>query len=240
MVHAEPSQRRGSIFESDHKFRYLDTLITVFVVVLLISNVVGQKIAAFGPFRVSGAQVLFPVAYIFGDVFTEVYGYAASRKAIWFGFFASALLSVMSLLCVKLPPAPEWHNQQAFETVFYTVPRLVIASLAAYWCGEFANSFTLAKMKLITKGRYLWVRTIGSTVVGQAVDSTLVMFIGFYGIVPVDTIIRLIISGYIAKVVYEGVMTPLTYAVVNFLKRKERVDHFDYDTDFNPFVTSED
>jgi uncharacterized integral membrane protein (TIGR00697 family) len=117
---------------------------------------------------------------------------------------------------------------------------LVIASLAAYWCGEFANSFTLAKMKLITKGRYLWVRTIGSTVVGQAVDSTLVMFIGFYGIVPVDTIIRLIISGYIAKVVYEGVMTPLTYAVVNFLKRKERVDHFDYDTDFNPFVTSED
>jgi uncharacterized integral membrane protein (TIGR00697 family) len=238
MVHTEPTQRRGSIFESDHKFRYLDTLITVFVVVLLISNVVGQKISAFGPFRVSGAQILFPITYIFGDVFTEVYGYAASRKAIWFGFFASALLSVMSLLCVKLPPAPEWHNQQAFETVFYTVPRLVIASLVAYWCGEFANSFTLAKMKLITKGRFLWMRTIGSTVVGQAVDSTLVMFIGFYGIVPVGTIIRLILSGYIAKVVYEAIMTPATYAVVSYLKRKERIDHFDYDTDFNPFATS--
>lgn len=239
MVEAEPGRRRGSIFESDHKFRYLDTLITVFVVVLLISNVVGQKISALGPLRVSGAQILFPITYIFGDVFTEVYGYAASRKAIWFGFFASALLSVMSLLCVKLPAAPEWHNQQAFETVFYTVPRLVIASLIAYWCGEFANSFTLAKMKLVTKGRYLWTRTIGSTVVGQAVDSILVMFIGFYGIVPVGTIVRLIISGYIAKVVYESLMTPLTYAVVNFLKRKERVDYFDYATDFNPFATSE-
>lgn len=238
MVHAEPSERRRSIFESDRQFRYLDTLITVFVVVLLISNVVGQKISAFGPFRVSGAQILFPITYIFGDVFTEVYGYAASRKAIWFGFFASALLSLMSLLCVKLPAAPEWHNQQAFETVFYTVPRLVVASLIAYWCGEFANSFTLAKLKLVTKGRYLWTRTIGSTVVGQAVDSTIVMFVGFYGIVPVGTIVRLIISGYIAKVVYESLMTPATYAVVNFLKRKERVDYFDYDTDFNPFATT--
>ena len=238
MVETEPSQRRGSIFESDHKFRYLDTLITIFVVILLISNLVGQKISAFGPLRVSGAQVLFPITYIFGDIFTEVYGYAASRKAIWFGFFASALLSLMSLLCVKLPAAPEWHNQQAFETVFYAVPRLVIASLIAYWCGEFANSFTLAKMKLVTKGRYLWTRTIGSTVVGQAVDSMLVMFIAFYGIVPVGTIIRLIVSGYIAKVVYESLMTPVTYAVVNFLKRKEQVDYFDYNTDFNPFVTS--
>lgn len=238
MVEAEPSHRRGSIFESDHEYHYLDTLITVFVVILLISNVVGQKISAFGPLRVSGAQLLFPITYIFGDVFTEVYGYAASRKAIWFGFFGSALLSVMSFVCVKLPAAPEWPNQHAFETVFYTVPRLVIASLIAYWCGEFANSFTLAKLKLVTKGRYLWTRTIGSTVVGQAVDSVLVMFIGFYGVVPVATIIKLIVSGYIAKVLYETAMTPATYAVVNFLKRKERVDYFDYTTDFNPFATS--
>src|SRR5690349_1999577 len=237
MVDAEPSHRRGSIFESDRRFRYLDTLITIFVVILLISNLVGQKISAFGPLRVSGAQVLFPITYIFGDVFTEVYGYAASRKAIWFGFFASALLSLMSLLCVKLPAAPEWHNQQAFETVFYTVPRLVIASLIAYWCGEFANSFTLAKMKLVTKGRYLWTRTIGSTVVGQAVDSMLVMFIAFYGIVPVGTIIRLILGGYLFKVAYEVLATPLTYAVVNFLKRTEGVDKFDYGTRFTPFAT---
>jgi uncharacterized integral membrane protein (TIGR00697 family) len=238
MVETEPSQPRGSIFESDHKYRYLDTLITVFVVVLLISNVVGQKIAAFGPLRVSGAQLLFPITYIFGDVFTEVYGYASSRKAIWFGFFASALLSVMSFVCVKLPAAPEWPNQHAFETVFYTVPRLVIASLIAYWCGEFANSFTLAKLKLVTKGRHLWTRTIGSTVVGQAVDSMLVMFIGFYGVVPIGTIVRLILSGYVAKVLYETVMTPVTYAVVNYLKHKERVDYFDYATDFNPFAAS--
>lgn len=239
MVESEPARQAGSFFEANHTYRFLDPLITVFVVVLLISNVVGQKIAAFGPLRVSGAQFLFPITYIFGDIFTEVYGYAASRKAIWLGFFASILLSLMSIICVKLPAAPEWPNQKAFETVFYTVPRLVLASLLAYWCGEFANSYTLAKLKLVTKGRYLWTRTIGSTVVGQAVDSVMVMFIGFYGIVPVNTIVRLIISGYIAKVIYETLMTPLTYAIVNFLKRKERVDYFDYATDFNPFAASE-
>jgi hypothetical protein len=230
---------RISLFEANQTYRYLDPLITVFVVVLLISNVVGQKITSLGPLRVSGAQLLFPITYIFGDIFTEVYGYAASRKAIWFGFFASALFTVMSLICVKLPAAPEWPNQKAFETVFYMVPRLVIASLLAYWCGEFANSFTLAKLKLLTKGRHLWTRTIGSTVVGQAIDSVMVMFIGFYGIVPVNTIVRLIISGYVAKVIYETLMTPLTYLAVDFLKRKERVDYFDYNTDFNPFAASE-
>jgi len=229
---------RGSLFEADHRYKYLDPLVTVFVVVLLISNIVGQKISAFGPLRVSGAQLLFPITYIFGDIFTEVYGYAASRKAIWIGFFASLLLSVMSIICVKLPAAPEWPNQQAFATVFYTVPRLVAASLLAYWCGEFANSYTLAKLKLVTKGKHLWTRTIGSTIVGQAIDSTVVMFVAFYGMVPVNTILRLIISGYLAKVVYETVMTPATYAAVNFLKRKEQVDYFDYDTDFNPFASA--
>jgi uncharacterized integral membrane protein (TIGR00697 family) len=232
------SGHRGSIFEADHRYKYLDPLVTVFVVVLLISNIVGQKISAFGPLRVSGAQLLFPITYIFGDIFTEVYGYAASRKAIWIGFFASLLLSVMSIICVKLPAAPEWPNQQAFATVFYTVPRLVAASLLAYWCGEFANSYTLAKMKLVTKGKHLWTRTIGSTIVGQAIDSMVVMFVAFYGIVPVNTILRLIVSGYLAKVVYETVMTPATYAAVNFLKRKERVDYFDHDTDFNPFASA--
>ncbi|HXR77529.1 MAG TPA: queuosine precursor transporter, partial [Bryobacteraceae bacterium] len=150
----------------------------------------------------------------------------------------SLLLSVMSIICVKLPAAPEWPNQQAFATVFYTVPRLVAASLLAYWCGEFANSYTLAKLKLVTKGKHLWTRTIGSTIVGQAIDSTVVMFVAFYGMVPVNTILRLIISGYLAKVVYETVMTPATYAAVNFLKRKEQVDYFDYDTDFNPFASA--
>ncbi|HXE12197.1 MAG TPA: queuosine precursor transporter [Bryobacteraceae bacterium] len=239
MVESESAPRRHSIFAASPQYKYMDSLVTVFVVILVISNVMGQKICAFGPLRVSGAQVLFPITYIFGDIFTEVYGYAASRKAIWFGFFASVLLSLMSIFCVLLPAAPEWPNQKAFATVFYTVPRLVVASLLAYWCGEFANSYTLAKMKLITEGKHLWMRTIGSTVVGQAVDSTIVMFVGFYGVVPVSTIVRLIISGYLAKVIYEAVMTPLTYLVVDFLKRKENVDHFDYKTDFNPFVASE-
>src|SRR5207245_4585262 len=163
-------------------FRYYDLLVHIFVVILLISNLVGQKICVI-PFidffghipRVSGAQLLFPITYIFGDVFTEVYGYGASRRAIWIGFFASALLALMGLFTVWLPPAPDWHGQAAFQTVFDFVPRMVAASLIAYWCGEFTNSFVLAKMKLWTGGKYLWTRTVGSTVAGQAVDTTVVM-----------------------------------------------------------------
>jgi uncharacterized integral membrane protein (TIGR00697 family) len=220
-----------------HRFRYLDHLIHVFVVVLMISNLVGPKIVAVGPFRISGAQLLFPITYIFGDVFTEVYGYAASRRAIWTGFFASALLSVMGLITVALPPAPDWPNQEAFATVFHFVPRMVIASLLAYWAGEFSNAFVMAKLKLLTRGRHLWVRTIGSTVVGQAVDTTVVMVIAFGGSLSASLIATLIVSGYLGKVLYEAAATPLTYAVVNFLKRKEGVDVFDYSTNFNPFAS---
>lgn len=221
---------------SAHRFRYLDTLIHVFVVVLMVSNLVGPKIVAIGPFRISGAQLLFPITYIFGDIFTEVYGYAASRRAIWTGFFASALLSVMGLIAVALPPAPDWQGQEAFATVFNFVPRMVIASLLAYWAGEFSNAFVMAKLKLLTKGSHLWVRTIGSTAVGQAVDTTVVMIIAFGGSLSAELIATLIISGYLGKVLYEAAATPLTYAVVNFLKRKEGVDVFDYSTDFNPFA----
>lgn len=216
-------------------FRYYDVLISVFVAVLLISNLVGQKIAAVGWFRISGAQLLFPITYIFGDIFTEVYGYRASRRAIWLGFFASLLMAVMALITVALPPAPDWPNQEAFKTVFYNVPRLIVASLIAYWAGEFANSYTLAKMKIFTGGKYLWTRTVGSTVVGQGVDTVLIMILGFAGTVGWSDIGRLIISGYLAKVAYEVLMTPATYAVVGFLKRKEQVDTFDRGTDFSPF-----
>ena len=163
------------------RFRYYEILVHIFVVVLLISNLVGQKIAAIGPFRISGAQVLFPVTYIFGDIFTEVYGYGASRRAIWIGFFASGLLAAMGMFTVWLPPAPGWDNQQAFATVFGFVPRMVAASLVAFWCGEFANSFVMAKMKIWTGGRMLWSRTIGSTVVGQFVDTTMIMVLGVRG-----------------------------------------------------------
>src|SRR5438067_758150 len=169
----------ATLLRSDHRYKYLDTFITLFVIILLISNIVASKFFAIGPLRVSIAQILFPITYIFGDIFTEVYGYGASRRAIWYGFFASFILVAISFIAVKIPPAPEYSNQQAFATIFSPIGRIVLASLLAYWCGEFANSFTLAKMKLFTKGKYLWTRTIGSTVVGQAVDTTVVMFVVF-------------------------------------------------------------
>ena len=219
-----------------HRFRYYDNLVHVFVVVLLVSNLVGPKVTAIGPFRVSGAQLLFPVTYIFGDVFTEVYGYAASRRAIWIGFFASALLSVMGLFAVWLPAAPGWPDQKAFATVFEFVPRMVAASLAAFWCGEFANSYVLSRMKLLTRGRHLWTRTIGSTVVGQAVDTALVMTLAFGGTLPAGLIVNLIVSGYLGKVAYEAAATPLTYMVVNILKRTEGVDVFDERVNYSPFA----
>ena len=220
------------------RFRYYEGLVHVFVVVLLVSNLVGQKITAIGPFRVSGAQLLFPITYIFGDVFTEVYGYGASRRAIWIGFFASALLSLMGMFTVWLPPAPGWGGQRAFAEVFGFVPRMVAASLVAFWAGEFANSFVLAKMKLLTGGRWLWTRTIGSTVVGQAVDTLVVMVLAFGGTVRPALIANLVLSGYLGKVLYETAATPLTYAVVNFLKRREGVDTFDRGVNFNPFHVS--
>ena len=235
-----------SFFRSDHQYKYLDAFITLFVTVLLVSNIIAAKFFAidlrpFIPFdfRVSCAQMLFPITYIFGDIFTEVYGYSASRRAIWYGFFASFILVALTYLAVIIPPAPEYTDQVAFATIFKPVGRIVLASLIAYWCGEFANSFTLAKLKLLTKGRFLWTRTIGSTVVGQAVDTTVVMFVAFYGLRPTGVLIQLIISGYVIKVVYETLMTPVTYAIVNFLKRAEGVDYFDYETNFSPFAASE-
>ena len=218
------------------RYRYLDHLIQVFVVILMVSNLVGPKIVAVGRFRISGAQLLFPITYIFGDIFTEVYGYAASRRAIWTGFFASALLSIMGLITVALPPAPGWPHQEAFETVFSFVPRMAIASLVAYWAGEFTNAYVMAKVKLRTSGKYLWMRTIGSTLAGQLVDTTVVMIIAFGGSLSKELIGTLIVSGYLGKVLYEAAATPLTYAVVNFLKRAEGVDVFDRSTNFNPFA----
>src|SRR6201999_1276493 len=202
------------------KFRYLDTLTIVFVVVLVISNLVGPKMCQVGPFKLSGAELLFPITYIFGDVFTEVYGYAASRRAIWMGFLAMGLLSVFGEIAVALPPAPDWHNQQAFATVFGLVPRFAVASLVAYWAGEFTNSYTLAKLKLLTKGRWLWTRTIGSTVTGQAVDTATVVLIAFWG-TPWRTIGSVIFWSYVTKVIYETLATPATYAVVGWLKVAE-------------------
>jgi queuosine precursor transporter len=236
-IPAQESQATALLLNPTARFKYFEGMTVMFVAILMISNLVGQKICAFGPFRVSAAQVLFPLTYIFGDIFTEVYGYAASRRAIWYGFFASALLAVTGMITVALPPAPGWPNQAAYATVFKFVPRLVGASLLAYWCGEFANSFVLAKMKILTKGRLLWTRTIGSTMVGQGVDTAVVTALAFGGTVKPATLGNLIVSAYLFKVTYEAAMTPVTYAVVNFLKRREGVDAFDYTTNFSPFAT---
>jgi uncharacterized integral membrane protein (TIGR00697 family) len=235
-VNTQLAPQEIGLFESDRRYKYLDAFITLFVTVLLVSNIIASKFFAIGQFRISAAQILFPITYIFADIFTEVYGYGASRRAIWYGFFASFLMAALTFAAVLIPPAPEYKDQQAFETIFKPVGRIVAASLLAYWCGEFANSFTLAKLKLITRGRYLWTRTISSTVVGQAVDTTIVMFAGFYGTRSTRVIIQLIISGYLIKVIYETVMTPVTYMIVNFLKRTEQVDYFDERTNFNPFA----
>jgi len=224
------------------RYRYLELLTIGFVVVLLVSNLIGPKICQLGPFPfigtmlVSGAQLLFPITYICADVFTEVYGYAASRRAIWLGFYAMGLLAVMGQVAVVLPPAPGWHNQQAFETVFGLVPRFAIASLIAYWAGEFTNSYTLAQLKLITGGRMLWTRTIGSTITGQLVDTVIVILIAFWGVLSPGQLVRLILSSYIFKVVYEALATPVTYLVVSWLKRAEGIDTFDRGTNFSPFV----
>lgn len=217
------------------QFRYLDALTTAFVVILLVSNLVAQKIIRIGPLATSGAVILFPITYIFGDIFTEVYGYAASRRAIWLGFFGTALMYAVGALVIALPSDPSFHNQQAFVTVFGILPRLLVASLAAFWAGEFANSYTMARLKLLTRGRWLWTRTVGSTIVGQAVDTTLVIVLTFAGTYPARTLALIIATSYSLKVAYEVLATPLTYLVVNFLKRAEHSDAFDAHTSFNPF-----
>ena len=223
------------------RYRYFDILVNCFVVALLISNLVAPKLTKIGPLVFSGAQLLFPLTYIFGDIFTEVYGYAGSRRAIWTGFLAQGLLVTLGAVIVALPPAPGWNDQECFAKIFGILgflPRLAVASLLAYWAGEFANSYTLAKVKLFTKGKHLWARTISSTAVGQAVDTILVITIAFGGSVDSKTLIQLIIDGYFIKVIYEVLATPLTYWIVNSLKKAEGVDLFDTNTNFNPFAKS--
>src|SRR5579863_852682 len=220
----------------NRRYRYLDLLTLGFVVVLMISDLIGPKICQIGWLRPSAAEFLFPLTYVCGDVFTEVYGYGASRRAIWLGFFAMALLAAMGQMAVVLPPAPEWHGQDAYATVFGIVPRFALASLVAYWAGEFTNSYTLAKLKLLTRGRWLWTRTVGSTVTGQAVDISVVVTLAFAGTQRIFMILRMVLSSYLIKVVVEVIATPVTYFVVRRLKAAEGVDVYDRNTDFNPFA----
>ena len=216
-------------------FKYFTTISVFFVAVLLISNVASTKIVDFGWFTFDGGTLLFPLSYIFGDILTEVYGYKQSRKVIWLGFFSALMMSAVFYIVGQLPPAPEWGNQEAYNAILGATPRIVLASLIAYTCGSFSNSMILARMKVWTKGKYLWARTIGSTVVGELVDSTLFILVAFLGVLPPALLVTLIVSNYIFKTLVEVAFTPLTYKVVRFLKRVEGDDFYDIDTNSNPF-----
>jgi len=229
--------------------RYYELVMVAFVVILVCSNLIGPaKIAQVDlPFTppwsdtavlVFGAGVLFfPISYVFGDILTEVYGYARSRRVIWAGFAALAFASFMAWVVVALPPAPFWKNQEAYEIAFGNAWRVALASMIAYFCGEFVNSFTLAKMKVLTRGRMLWTRTIGSTIVGEGVDSLLFYPLAFWGtgIIPDEALPKVMLAQFVAKVSVEVLFTPVTYALVGWLKRAEGIDHYDRDTKFTPF-----
>lgn len=221
-------------------YRYYDFVMAGFVTVLLCSNIIGAaKVASVGGFVFGAGVFFFPFSYIFGDVLTEVYGYAKTRRVVWAGFAALAFASLMSIAIVALPPAPDWGNQEAYATIFGQTPRIALASLIAYWAGEFANSFVMARMKVMMDGRSLWMRTIGSTVVGQAVDSLIFYPVAFYGVWATNDVMLVMVSNYFIKVGWEALITPFTYMTVNFLKRKENEDYYDRDTNFSPFTLKE-
>ncbi len=188
--------------------------------------------------ELDGGTILFPLSYIFNDVLTEVYGYSRSRKVIWLGFFSAILMVGVFSLVGVLPSANGWDNQDAYQKILGQTPRIVLASLVAYFFGEFTNSFILAKMKVATKGKWLWTRTITSTIFGELIDSILFILIAFSGVLPISLIVSLIVFNYVFKTIIEVILTPATYAIVNFLKKKESEDFFDNKTNFNPFIIS--
>ena len=215
--------------------KYFAVITGLFVAVLLISNVASTKILDFGFFIFDGGTLLFPLAYIFGDILTEVYGYKKARKVIWTGFLSAVLMSLVFVIVGFLPPAQGWENQLAYESILGVVPRIVLASLIAYFAGEFSNSFIMAKMKIWSHGKQLWKRTIGSTIVGEFLDTSIFVFVAFFGTMPMEIFVMLILSNYIFKVSVEILFTPITYKIIGFLKKEENTDVYDYDTDFSPF-----
>jgi uncharacterized integral membrane protein (TIGR00697 family) len=222
------------------RFRYFDLVMAAFVVVLVLSNVIGAaKLSTVVGFTFGAGILFFPLSYVIGDVLTEVYGYARARRVIWAGFAALVFMAVMSFVVVTLPPSDSWTGQDAYEQVFGQVPRIVLASITAFWAGEFINSYVMAKMKVWTRGEKLWTRTIGSTVVGQGVDSLLFYPIAFLGVWETSDVVLVMVTNWALKVGWEAVLTPVTYRVVGFLKKREGVEIFDTDTDFSPFATRE-
>lgn len=207
----------------------------LFVAVLLISNLASTKILSLWLFTFDGGTILFPLSYIFGDILTEVYGYQRSRKVIWTGFGAALLMSLVLWVVQELPPAADWPNQQAFESLLGFVPRIVLASLLAYFAGAFSNAYLMSKLKVRTQGKYLWVRTIGSTLIGEGIDTVIFCLIAFYGTLPNEILLSIIISNYIFKSGVEIMFTPFTYRLVGFLKKQEKVDVYDRGISYNPF-----
>jgi hypothetical protein len=208
----------------------------VFITCLIVANIIAVKLVSIFGLILPAAVIIFPVSYIFGDVLTEVYGYATARRVIWLGFFCNLIAVVAIWVGQMLPPASFWDAQAAYERILGYTPRLLVASFLAYLVGEFGNSFVLAKMKIVTQGRWLWTRTIGSTLVGQGLDSLVFITLAFVGTIPTGLLLGTIVTQWLFKCAYEALATPLTYVVVNFVKRVEGLDVFDYDTDFNPIT----
>ncbi len=226
------------------QYKYYDFIMAAFAVVLVCSNLIGPgkitqiNVPIVGALTFGAGIMFFPISFIFGDILTEVYGYAASRRVIWAGFAGLAFASLMAWVIVALPPAPEWHDQAAYQSVFGSTGRIALASLVSFIVGEFVNSFVLAKMKILTQGKMLWSRTIGSTIFGEAVDSILFFPLAFYGSgeFPDAMLPKIIVAQFTAKVLVEVAFTPIMYKVVAFLKRTENEDYYDTKTDFSPFT----
>lgn len=241
----EPKRIEG-LASAGRQFRYYDIVMAGFVAILLLSNIIGASKPSYitlpnGVEWSFGAGVLFfPISYIIGDVLTEVYGYAHARRVIWTGFAALLFMAFMAWVVVSLPPAKGWPGQEAYEFVFGNSWRIVAASMLAFWAGEFANSYVLARMKLWTGGKHLWTRTIGSTVVGQGLDSLIFYPLAFYGLAgwPPEQLMQVVVSQWLIKTGWEAALTPVTYVVVGWLKQREGVDVFDSDTDFSPFAST--
>lgn len=233
--------------QSQRSYRWFDLILGLFVAVLLISNIASTKIVEIPFFRLfgrmlklsfDGGTLLFPVSYIFGDILTEVYGFARSRRVIWTGFFSLVLMSLTFWVVGVLPAAPDWNLQGAYRDILMATPRIALASIIAYFSGEFLNSTVLSRMKVWTGGRWLWTRTIGSTLVGEFADTVLFVTVAFAGVLPGNLLWAVGVSNYIFKTGFEIIATPVTYRVVRWLKWSEHEDKFDYDADYNPFRLS--
>ena len=222
--------------EKNYYSTWFVLIVAIFVTCLITANIVAVKLVEISGFVLPAGTIIFPVSYIFGDVLTEVYGYRQARRVIWLGFFCNFIVVVTIWIGQLLPPSSFWDGQKAYERILGYTPRLLAASFLAYLVGEFANSFILAKMKIATKGRWLWTRTIGSTLVGEGLDSLMFMILAFAGTIPTLALLSAVLTQWLLKSAYEAAATPLTYIAVNFLKRREGIDVFDYDTKFNPLL----